>query len=176
MKRILQFASMAVMLIVISATTAKADGTLVYTLIQEGSTTPLATWNMPLDPSPTCGFSLCFEDGNFFAFTTDVSIDGGAPVSDMLVFLNTSSFNVDFNDNSFLLPELTGLQLYSGFESDPMMIIPPSGFFTVVDDGTNGVAGTVYKLDVVPTPEPSTLLLVGAGLFALATRKRRAAH
>jgi hypothetical protein len=176
MKRILQFAIMAVILTAISATNAKADGTLTYTLIQKGSGTPLATWDMPLNPSPTCGFSPCFEDGNFFAFTTSVSIDGGAPVSDMLLFLNTTSFPQDLNDYNFLVPEFTGTQLYFGNESDPVMNIPASGFFTLVDDGTRGVAGTVYALDVVQTPEPSTVLLLGSGLFALAMRKRRAAH
>ena len=91
---------------------------------------------MPLNPSPTCGFSTCFEDDNFFAFTTDVSIDGGAPVSDLLVFLNTTLFPQDLNDNNGLIPEFTGPQLYSGHESNPTMIIPASGFFTLVDDGT----------------------------------------
>lgn len=176
MKRTFQFGIIAAMLTITSATSAKADSNLVYTLTQEGSSTPLATWDMPLDPTPTCAFSMCFQDGNFFAFTTDVSIGGGAPVSDLLVFLNTTSMNVDFNDDSFLLPELTGPQLYSGPESDPMMIIPPSGSFTLVDDGTNGVAGTVYTLDVVQAPEPATLLLLGSGLFALGMRKRRVAR
>jgi len=174
MNKLLRFAIVATMFVSISGTCAKADGTLIYTLTQEDSSTPLATWAMPLDPTPTCGFSMCFQDGNFFGFTTDVSIDGGAPVGDLLVFLNTTSMNVDFNDNSFLLPELTGPQLYSGLESDPTMIIPASGSFTLVDDGTNGVGGTVYKLDVVQTPEPATLLLLGSGLFALGMRKRRA--
>jgi hypothetical protein len=176
MKRLLRFAMVASIFVAISGTSAKADGTLVYTLTQEGSSTPLATWDMPLNPTPTCSFSPCFEDGNFFALTTNVSVDGGAPVSDILVFLNTTSMNVDFNDVSFLLPELTGPQLYSGLESDPTMIIPASGFFTLVDDGANGVAGTVYKLDVVPAPEPATLLLLGSALVALGVRKRRAAR
>src|ERR1700735_3861726 len=150
MKRILQLAIMAVMLVTLSATSAKADSTLVYTLTEQGSSTPLATWDMPLSPSSTCSFSLCFQEGNFFTFTTDVSIDGGAPVSDMLVFMNTSLFNVDFNDHSLLLPELTGPQLYSGNESNPSMLIPASGSFTLVDDGSNGgAAGTVYELNVV---------------------------
>jgi hypothetical protein len=176
MKRAIQFAAMAVILGVVSTASAKADGTLVYTLTQEGSSTPLATWDMPLNPSPTCGFSPCFESGNFFAFTTDVSIDGGAPVSDMLLFLNTTSFPQDLNDYGFLIPEFTGEQLYSGDESNPTMIVPASGFFTLVDDGTRGAADAVYTLDVVQTPEPSTLLLIGCGLFALAMRKRRTAH
>lgn len=175
MKRILQFATMAMILVALSPGSAKADGTLVYTLTQQGSSTPLATWDMPLNPTPTCDFSPCFQDGNFFTFTADVSINGGAPVSDMLVFLNTTSSNVDFNDFSFLLPELTGLQLYSGNESNPTMIIPASGFFTLVDDGTNGVFGTVYTLDVAETPEPATLLLLSSGLVAFGIRKRRAA-
>ncbi len=181
MKRVIQFAAMAVILIVVSTTGAKADGTVVYTLTAEGSTSPLASWSMPLNPTPTCGFSPCFEDGNFFVFTTGVSFDGAAPVSDSLVFMNTTSFpsNIDFSDILGLIPEFTGPQLYSGSESDPMMIIPVSGFFTLVDDGSNPnfVGGTVYTLDVVQkTPEPSTLLLIGSGLFALAMRKRRAAH
>jgi hypothetical protein len=176
MKRAIQFAAMAVILVVVSTASAKADGTVVYTLTAEGSSTPLATWEMPLNPTPTCAFSPCFEDDNFFAFTTDVSINGGAPVSDLLVFLNTTSFPQDLNDDGGLIPEFTGPQLYSGNESNPTMIIPASGFFTLEDDGTNGVSGTVYTLDVVLTPEPSTLLLLGSGLFALAMRKRRAAH
>jgi len=45
-----------------------------------------------------------------------------------------------------------------------------------VDDGTNGIAGTVYKLDVVRTREPATLLLLGSGLFALGMRERRGAR
>jgi PEP-CTERM motif len=178
MKRLLRFALVAAMFIAIPATHAKADGTLVYTLTQEGSSTPLATWDMPLNPTPTCP-SSCFEDGNYFAFTTDVSIDGGAPVSDLLIFMNTTSFPQDlgdYNGGSFLLPEFTGAQLYSGDESDPTMIIPVSGFFTLVDDGSRGVGGTVYTLDVAQAPEPATLLLLGPGLFALALRKRRAAR
>jgi hypothetical protein len=178
MKRILQFTILAMILVAVSASSAKADGgTLVYTLTQQGSNTPLATWEMPLNPTPTCDFSPCFENGNFFTFTADVTINGGAPVSDMLVFMNTNFSNIVFNDFSFLLPELTGPQLYSNNESNPTMIIPASGFFTLVDDGTNGVFGTVYTLDVVAeTPEPATLLLFSSGLVAFGIRKRRAAR
>jgi hypothetical protein len=179
MKRILQFAVMAMMLVAFSATSAKADGTFVYTLTQQGSSTPLATWDMPLNPTPSCDFSPpgpCFTSGDAFFFTTQVSIEGGAPVTDTLVFLNTTPMNVDLNDFSFLIPELTGPQLYTGDESNPTMIIPASGFFTLVDDGSNGVSGTVYTLDVAQTPEPATVLLFTSGLVALGIRKRRTAR
>jgi hypothetical protein len=178
----LKFAIMAAMFVALSATSAKADGTnLVYTLTQVGSSTPLATWDMPLNPTPSCDFSPpepCFTSGDAFFFTTDVSIDGGAPVTDTLVFLNTTPMSVDLNDFGFLIPELTGPQLYSGDESSPTMIIPASGFFTLIDDGANNpaTAGTEYTLSVSQTPEPATLLLLGSGLLAFGMRKRRAAR
>jgi hypothetical protein len=176
MRTVLQFVMM-VMFVATSAARAKADGDFVYTLTQQGSSIPLATWDMPLNPTPSCDFSPCFASGNFFAFTTDVSINGGAPVSDTLVFLNTSfaNSNIDLSDFSFLIPELTGLQLYSGNESSPMMIIPASGFFILVDDGADNprTAGTEYTLSVSQTPEPVTLLLFSSGLAAFAIRGRR---
>ena len=182
MKSTLKFAIMAMMFVALSATSAKADGNnLVYTLTEVGSTTPLATWDMPLNPTPSCDFSPpspCSISGDAFFFTTEVSIDGGAPVLDTLVFLNTTPMPVDLSDFSFLIPEFVGPQLYSGDESSPTMLIPASGFFTLTDDGANNpaTAGTEYTLSVSETPEPATLLLFGSGLVAFGVRKRRAAR
>jgi hypothetical protein len=176
MKRALKFAIMAGIFIALSASSAKADGTFTYTLTQEGSSTPLATWEMPSSPIPSCSFTPCSQDGDFFAFTTEVSIDGGAPVTDTLIFLNTSMGTDDLNDMNLLIPEVTGLQLYSGPESNPTMIFPVSGFFTVVGDlgDTDGTEYILSVSSVSQTPEPATLLLLGSGLVAFGMRKRRA--
>jgi len=153
---------------------AKADGTLNYTLTAQGSTTPLATWQMSADPTPTCPTtsppSPCFVSDEYFLETVELSLDGGPATPDTLGFFNSTFTDVDLNDLNFSIPEFLGPQLYSGDESAPEM---STGTFTLTDDGTNGVFGAMYNLEVTAIPEPDTLLLLGSGVLALGLGVRR---
>ena len=130
---------------------------------------------MSLNPTPTCPApGPCSVSGDYFAENVEISIDGGPATPDTLVFFNAPvTTDVDLNDLNFSIPEFTGPQLYMGDEGTPTMKI---GSFTLTDDGTNGVAGTVYTLDVTAMPEPSEILLLATGLifagFAAAMRRR----
>jgi len=144
-------------LVLYSAASAKADEVLDYTLTQNGASTPLATWQMLINPTPTCPAETppapCFISGDYFAVNVDVSLDGGPATPDTLIFFNTTASPIDLNDLNFSIPEFVGPQLYSNDESAPTMKI---GSFLLIDDGTNGVGGTKYTLDVTGVPEPPT--------------------
>ncbi len=174
MRRALLAGGLVGLLFLVSATRAKADETLDYTLMVLGSTTPLATWEMSQMPTPTCPASTppapCFVSAEFFAENVNLSLDGGPATPDTLVFLNSTFTDVDLNDLNFSIPEFVGQQLYTGDESAPTMSI---GSFLLTDDGTNGVAGTNYTLDVSIVPEPSSFLLLATGLICVAAGLRR---
>jgi hypothetical protein len=149
----------------LTATCANADSILDYTLTAQGSSIPLASWQMPTDPVPSCPVSPCFGIGDFWAFNVDLTLNGGPPTSDTLIFFNTGADPIDLNDIAFLIPEFTGDQLFTGDESAPHM---KTGSFQLTDDGTNGTNGAIFTLNVTAgVPEPSSLLLFGMGLLTL---------
>jgi len=172
MKRALWVGALLGILLLVSAAGARADETLDYKLTEQGSSTPLATWQMSETPTPTCPPpGPCFVSGEYFAVNVDLSIEGGPATPDTLVFFNSLLTNVDLNDLNLLIPEFLGDQLYMNDESAPTM---KTGSFTLTDDGTNGVSGAVYTLDVTAVPEPSSFLLLATGfIFAAAGLRRR---
>jgi PEP-CTERM motif len=157
MKRTLKIGALLAVFTIFAAVPAKADSgpTLDYSL--SGPVT--ATWSMSQNPSPF------YVNPNiaFAVYSTDLVVDD-VPVEDIICFFNTSDWG-GVNSETFL-PDLVGAQLYSGSEYTPTL---QTGVFYLTDDMT----GNCYTLTVTQAPEPTTLLLLGSGLAALALKRKR---
>jgi len=172
MKRAFWIVGLLGIFILVTAAEARADVTLEYTLTEQGSSMPLATWEMSQTPTPSCPApGPCFVSGEYFAEIVDISIDGAPATPDTLVFFNSMLTDVDLNDVNSLIPEFLGDQLYMNDESAPTM---NTGVFTLTDDGdVTGMPGTLYTLNVAAMPEPGSLALVGVGVLAVGFGLRR---
>jgi hypothetical protein len=167
MKLVTRFLTLAALLL-LSVATAKADSgqTVSYTL--SGPTDATFTVSMGTSPSPE------FSGQNYFFMVqpTDLVVDG-VSVIDTIVFFNSSDLG-GLNSVFDALPDLGGPQLYSGNESDPTLL---TGVFSLYDLET-GASYTLTANAVNTTvPEPTTVLMLLAGLFAVGMGlKRRSAN
>jgi hypothetical protein len=121
-----------------------------------------ASWTMSESPTTTVD-----SPGVFFVEVSDFVVDGVSCPGDLYYFSSKQGGGL----NSLIdLTNLLGPQLYTGTASNPT-------FFNNVFDLTDGDNGTAEVLTVTQAPEPTTLLLLGSGLAAIALkRKRHATH
>jgi hypothetical protein len=158
MNRTLKLGGLLAIVTVLAALPLRADSgqTLDYTL----SGGPVsASWTMSQDPTP-----FFVEDGTAFAVnSTDLIVDG-LSVEDIICFFSPSDWG-GVNSVTYL-PDLVGVQLYSGPEDSPTML---TGLFSFTDQLT----GNCYTLNVTQAPESMTWLLLGSGLAALALKRKK---
>jgi hypothetical protein len=148
----------------LSVGTAKADGT---SLLSYNLTGPVdATFELPVN------FTVANGDyglgAGFYVTPIDLTINGSA-VSDDQLLIFSSSFGGAFEDADELV-NLTGPQLYTGLEYNPTMSAFPGGI--ALFDYNTGAGGYTLTVTSVPTPEPTSILLMGIGLLSLFLMRR----
>jgi hypothetical protein len=175
---------------ILFAGNVKADTVVVYTLTV-GSTT-VATFSAPQFPSlaPSTASTYFGYPGMGIIFAPVNLVINGVSSPDTVEFFNSLDGGgiedipaVDSGTPAF---NLLGGQLYSGDESVSDLLNPAkmsTGSFTLfpcllLDCSTGvGETPTPYTLSAVPvtvsTPEPSSILLFGTGLFALILVRKR---
>lgn len=158
--RICKLFSAALLLLcfsLLAASQVRADGTTDYVYEAGGNT---FTWDVPTNP--------VLAPNNVYAgegfMITDLSFsENGVNMIGTVDFYNTSlggGFDLWTGDYSFLT-DAYGPQLYTGPESTPTMLTGPFSFTDYANGSGPGYGGT---LEVIPTPEPSTLYMLAIGL------------
>ena len=143
-------------LMLFSVGTAKADSGQTVNYALAGANTASFTISM--------GSAPLFSQNNYFFTANPINlIVDGTSESDTLVFFSSSDLG-GLNSVFSSLPDLAGFQLYSGSESNPTLL---TGVFDLWDlDGSGWYTLTATSAGL-PAPEPSTVLMLVSGLFAV---------
>jgi hypothetical protein len=155
MKLAAKFLTVAALML-FSVATVKADSgqTVNYTLT--GANT--ASFTISMNSAPE------FSQNNYFFTANPINlIVDGTSESDTLVFFSSADLG-GLNSVFSSLPDLAGFQLYSGSESDPTLL---TGVFKLWDLDGSGWYTLTANAAGVPAPEPSTVLMLVSGLFAV---------
>jgi hypothetical protein len=157
MKNVIKCGALLATFIFLAVLPAHADSGTTLSFDLTGPVT--ASWTMSSDPTITP-----VMPGIFSVDVTDFTVNGETCPGTIYFFSldQMGGFN-----SSTDLTNLMGDQLYmTDSDGDPI-------FYSHVFYLTNGDTGAAEILTVQPTPEPTTLLLLGSGLAALALKRKR---
>jgi hypothetical protein len=176
MKRVLRSAAVIAVLSFISVSVAKADGSpeLYYSLTGPGGAT--ASFYLPVNPT----IAPENADGvyGFQVTPIDLMVDGSSDPGGYVMFYDITQFGgitIDQGDVFDLInPDGSNISLFtSGTEAAPTMLDVAGNI--PLQDFMSGDGGYTLTVTSAKTPEPTSLLLIGAGMVALLLVKRRLA-
>jgi hypothetical protein len=176
MRRVLRSAAVVAVFAFISVSVAKADGSpeLYYSLTGPGGAT--ASFYLPVNPvvaaenvDPGFGFQVT---------PIDLMVDGSGDPGGYVMFYDITQgggLSIDQGDVFDLInPDGSNISLFtSGSEATPTMIDVAGNI--PLQDYMSGDGGYTLTIASVATPEPTSVLLLGAGMVALLFAKRRLA-
>lgn len=156
--------------LLIGAGSAKADTMLYFTLT--GSVN--ATFELP--SSPVMDPTFCDVGYGFIITPTDLKI-GGVASDDFLAFYDGMTGGgglAAFSDSFDAGFSLTGSQIYHGSELVPFFTVTGNKSLELNDQSTD-LPGYRLTISTSPSsvPEPSTILLLAAGLLPLGLLAKR---
>jgi len=150
----------------VSASRARADGGVDTFTYNFGGNT--FSWQLPA--SPTIGAGDFFTSHYFEIFDVPYTENGVAQAPAELIFFSAPAEGGGFEG---ALLDAFGMQLYSGTEEAPTFL---PGTYDLNNGSSTGPLGTLVISTPIPSPEPSSLMLIGSGLLSLFGLARKKIH
>jgi hypothetical protein len=176
MRRVLRSAAVVAIFAFISVSVARADGSpeLYYSLTGPGG----ATASFYLSVNPVIAPENVDPGFGFQVAPIDLMVNGSGDPGGYVMFYDVTQgggLSIDQGDVFDLInPDGSTISLFTGgSEATPTMIDVAGNI--PLQDYMSGDGGYTLTIASVATPEPSSLLLIGAGMVALLFAKRRLA-